>query len=160
MFTETTLQRVLLFVFRVSIGWVFLGAALRQLPSPDWSAAGFMSGSPNFSGFFELMATPPFLTIIDFVIPWAHLLIGLALILGICMKLGALGGAILMILYYIPRFEFPGTIVEYHLIYALLIVYLAAVHAGRIWGLEGVLSKLGPLQPYVQRYPLMRQAIG
>ena len=118
-----------------------------------------MSGSPNFPGFFNLMAAPPFLPFIDAIIPWAHLLIGLALILGICMRLAALGGATLMILYYIPRFSVPGTIVEFHLIYAGLVVYLASVRAGRFWGLESWVSNFSPLRSWFERHPGARQAI-
>ncbi len=157
---DTFVQKSLLTFFRLAIGWVFLSAGLRQVPDAAWSAAGFMRGSPNLSGFFELMASPPFINLIDAVIPWAHLLIGLALILGICMRLAAVGGTTLMILYYIPRFAFPDTIVEYHLVYAGIIVYLAAVRPGRIWGLESWVAELDALKPYFARHPRMRAVIG
>ena len=164
MFTETTLQRTLIVLFRVSIGWVFLFAAIRQIPDPEWSAAGFMSGAKTFPAFFQLMASPPFLPLIDALIPWAHLLIGLALILGIGMRLAAVGGAILLFLYYLPRLEFPmvgpnNFIVEYHLVYALLIIYLAAVRAGRVFGLEGWLEKQPAARDYLEHHPALRATL-
>lgn len=164
MFTETGLQRTLIVLVRMSIGWVFLFAAIRQIPDPEWTAAGFMSGAKTFPAFFQLMASPPFLPIIDTVIPWAHLLIGLALILGIGMRLAAIGGATLMFLYYLPRVEFPmvgpnNFIVEYHLVYTFLIVYLAAVGAGRIFGLEGWLEKQPAMRDYLEHHPVLKSTL-
>jgi thiosulfate dehydrogenase (quinone) large subunit len=166
MFTETTLQRTLIVLFRLSMGWVFLWAAIRQIPDAGWSAAGFLSGAKTFPAFFDLMATPPFITVINALIPWAHLLIGLALILGIGMRLAAIAGAALMILYYVPRLDFPfvgegvtNLIVEYHLVYTFVIVYLAAVRAGRVFGLEGWLERLPAARAYLQQHPTVRVAI-
>lgn len=164
MFTETATQRILLVLFRISIGWVFLFAAIRQIPDPEWSAAGFMSGAKTFPAFFQLMASPPFLPIIDALIPWAHLVIGLALILGIGMRLAAIGGASLMFLYYLPRLDFPmvgpnSFIVEYHLVYMFLIIYLAAVRAGRIFGLEGWLEKQPATRDYLEHHPVLKSTL-
>lgn len=165
MFTETALQRTMIVLLRVSMGWVFLFAAIRQIPNPDFSAAGFMSGATTFPWFFQLMSTAPFLTVIDFVIPWAHLLIGLGLILGFGVRLAAIGGATLMFLYYLPRLDFPmvgpqNFIVEYHLVYALVIVYLAAVKAGRVFGLEGWLEQRPSVKAYLDEHPTLKTAIG
>lgn len=165
MFTETTLQRTLIVLLRISMGWVFLFAAIRQIPNPDWSAVGFLSGATTFPAFFELMATPPFLPIINALIPWVHLLIGLALILGIGVRLGAIAGAALMFLYYLPRLDGfmvgPNNfIVEYHLVYTFAIVYLAAVHAGRVFGLEGWLANRPETRGYLEQHPMLRFAVG
>ncbi len=164
MFTETALQRTIIVLLRVSMGWVFLFAAIRQIPNPDFTAAGFMSGATTFPGFFQLMATPPFLTMIDFVIPWAHLLIGLGLIFGIGVRLAAIGGATLMFLYYLPRLDFPmvgpqNFIVEYHLVYTFVIIYLAAVKAGRVFGLEGWLERVPSVEAYLAAHPRVKVAI-
>ena len=86
MFEGTTMQRALIVLMRVSIGWTFLFAAIRQLPNTEWSAVGFLSGAKTFPGFFDLMASPVFLPIINTVIPWAHLLIGLALVFGVFFR--------------------------------------------------------------------------
>jgi thiosulfate dehydrogenase (quinone) large subunit len=160
MFTETFSQRIIIFLFRISMGWVFLGAALRQIPNPDWSAAGFMSNSPNLTWFFQTMSEPPFIGLINFIIPWAHLLLGIALILGIFMRLSAIGGGLLMFLYYIPRFDFPSVIVEYHLVYTGILVYLALVRAGQIYGIENWVSNFQAIRPFLERHPFARKAMG
>ena len=164
MFTDTGLRRTLIVLFRVSLGWVFLFAAIRQIPNPEFSAAGLMEGATTFAAFFAIFAAPPFLTIINAVIPWVHLLLGLALILGIGMRAAAIAGATLMLLYYLPRLDFPmvGTnsfIMDYHLVYAGLLVYLAAVRAGQIFGLEGWLQKQPAVHQFLEQHPMVKFAI-
>lgn len=156
MLTETTLQRVILTALRLMVGWVFLGAALRQIPDAAWSAAGFMGRASYFTGFYNFLSQPPLINIIDALIPWVHLLLGLALILGVFMRLTAVVGSTLMILYLLPRIEFPGVITDAHIFYALIMVYLASVGAGRIWGLQGWIDKLEPLE----KHPRMRSVLG
>ncbi|MBC7157168.1 MAG: DoxX family protein [Rhodobacteraceae bacterium] len=155
MLAETTVQKVLLFLFRVSIGWVLLGAGLRQVPNAEWTAAGFLGNSPNLPGLFGALAQPPFIGIIDVLVPWAHLLIGLALVLGLFMRLSAVAGGVLLFLYYIPRFEFPA-VVDYHIVYVGLLIYLATVHAGRIYGLERWLIEGSPLKGFFDGHPTIR----
>lgn len=156
---ETTLQRVILTLFRLMVGWVFLGAALRQIPDAGWSAAGFMGRAAHLTGFYNFLATPPLINIIDATIPWVHLLLGLALILGVFLRPAALVGSVLMILYLIPRIEFPAVFTDAHIFYALIMIYLASVGAGRIWGLQNWVDNLKPLQSYLERYPRIRSAL-
>lgn len=153
-------EQLILFLLRISLGWVFLFAALRQIPDPSWSAAGFLSGAKTFPGLFEFFASPTVLPYLDAFIPWVHLLIGAALMLGLGVRLAAWGGALLMVLYYLPRLEgfmvgANNFIVEYHLVYALVLLLLAAMHAGRIFGLEQWAQK----QPLVSRSSILRSLL-
>lgn len=141
------------------VGWVFLGAALRQIPDAGWSAAGFMGRAAYFTGFYNFLATPPLINIIDVLIPWVHLLLGLALIFGVFLRLTAVIGSVLMILYLLPRIEFPGVITDAHIVYSLLMIYLASVGAGRFWGLQGWVDNLKSLQAYFERHPRMREVM-
>lgn len=159
------LERFMIVLMRVSIGWTFLYAGIRQVPNPEWSAAGFLGGATTFPGFFDLMASPLFLPIINAVIPWAHLLIGLALISGTFFRLAALGGAILMVLYYLPRLDFPmvgpnNYLVEYHLVYAFLLVYMMAMEAGRVFGVDGWLAERPKVRDYLQKHPALKLTMG
>lgn len=89
----------------------------------------------------------------------AHLLIGIAMILGIGMRLSALGGGLLMFLYYIPRFSFPDVIVEYHLVYTVIIVYLALIRAGQIYGIENWVKQNSPASGLLQRNRVLNELI-
>ena len=164
MFTETSIQRGLIFLLRISLGWVFLFAAIRQIPNQDWSAIGFLSGAKTFPGIFEFFASPAMLPIINVLVPWGHLLIGLSLVLGLFTRVGAVAGAFLMIMYYLPRLDFPmvgenNFIMEYHLVYAIVLVYLAAVHAGRVVGLDQWLAELPQVQAFFREHPRLGAAL-
>lgn len=154
-------QNIILFLLRIAMGWVFLFAAYRQIPNSEWSAAGFLTNSSLFPSFFNFFTTPEILPIINTLIPWAHLFIGLGLFLGIGMRLASSGGATLMFLYYIPRLDGfmigqNNFIVEYHLVYTLIIIYLFIADAGRVYGLEGYLVKFTKLHSLISQNKILR----
>lgn len=158
---NTSCKNLLIFLLRISMGWVFLFAAIRQLPDPNWSAAAFLGNASQFPGFFSFFTSPEILPIINTIIPWAHLLIGLGLVFGLGVRVAAFGGAVLMFLYYVPRLDGfmvgPNNfIVEYHLVYTLIILYLAMVQAGRVYGLEGFILRYPYLYEKLQSNKLTR----
>jgi len=81
------------------------------------------------------------LPITNFANEWGLTLLGISLILGIGVRFSGVLGAALMILYYFPILDFPypnphSYLVDEHIIYAVSLLYLAAVRAGRVMGLE------------------------
>lgn len=149
-------QKLTLFLFRLTLGWVFFYAGLSKILTADWSAAGFLKGAKAFTGFYALFSDPTIISYISFINKWALLLLGLSLILGIFIRMSAPLGALLMVLYYLPRgFPRPDAtsyIVDMHWVYAAALLYLAAVHAGRTWGLYTWCAKL----PMCKKYPKLR----
>ena len=83
--------------------------------------------------------------------------IGLALILGVGLRLAAVAGVILLALMWFAEFPLAqhtsagaptmstNPIVDYHFIYAVVLVVLAETGSGRVWGL-GRYVKNGLLQ--------------
>jgi len=70
-------------------------------------------------------------------------------------------GALLMLLYYFPVLSFPyikphSYIVDEHIIYALALIFLAAIRAGRIYGLDNWCAGL----PICARFPRLRSWLG
>ena len=129
-------------VTRVTIGWLFLYAGITKVLDPTWSAGGFAKSAKTFSSMYAFFASPGQIDWVNFVNQWGLTLIGISLILGIGVRLSSSLGAVLMMFYYFPTLEFPyagehSYIVDEHVIYASLLIYLAAVRAGRVWGLEG-----------------------
>ncbi|OGE87330.1 MAG: hypothetical protein A3I07_02225 [Candidatus Doudnabacteria bacterium RIFCSPLOWO2_02_FULL_42_9] len=127
------------------MGWLFFHAGIVKILNPNWSAAGYLNNAKNLEGFYHWLATPTLLPITNFVNEWALTLLGAALILGIFVRFAAPLGALLMIFYYLPL-SFPkpdanSYIVDDHLIYAIVLLYLGAVNAGKIWGLDGYKHK-------------------
>jgi len=61
--------------------------------------------------------------------------------LGVFVRLSAPLGALMMILYYLAALDFPypnphSYLVDEHIIYALALLFLASIRAGRISGLD------------------------
>lgn len=150
-----------LFLLRLALGWLFFYSGITKVLNPDWSAAGYLQGAQTFAGFYHWLLQPDILPAINFLNEWGLLLLGIALILGVFVRVAAVLGALLMLLYYFPGLDFPrigktGYLVDEHIIYALSLLVLAAFRAGRMWGLEKWCSQL----PICSRFPRLRWWLG
>jgi len=80
--------------------------------------------------------------------------IGIALILGIGMRIASYSGALMLMLMWLAvLLPEHNPLMDEHIIYALVMVYFAIVRAGRFFGLEEwfsqtFLKKLPKLQKY------------
>lgn len=154
-------SRIALFVLRLSTGWLMFYAGTTKILDPEWSAAGYLTGAKTFTWFFQWFAQPEILPITNFVNEWGLTLLGISLMLGIFVRLSSIFGAALMLLYYFPILDFPypnahSFIVDDHIIYAFVLVFFAAVRAGRVWGLERWRSGL----PICSKFPRIREWLG
>jgi thiosulfate dehydrogenase (quinone) large subunit len=140
---------------RLSLGWVFLWAFLDKtfgLGHETASADAWINGGEPTRGFLEFGAAGPFKDFYNSIAgdAWADwlfmiglLCIGVALILGVTMRIAAVAGALMMVLMWtavLPPDNNP--FMDDHLIYAMVLVLLALAGAGRTLGLgtwwEGV----------------------
>src|SRR3990172_6957948 len=140
-------QKFFLFLLGVSLGWMFFYAGITKVMNPEWSAAGYMKGAKTFAGFYQFLTQPGMLPVINFINEWGLLLLGVSLIFGVFVRLSSILGAVLMLLYYFPILDFPypnapSFIVDEHIIYVAVLLVLAALRAGRVWGLENWCSRL------------------
>jgi thiosulfate dehydrogenase [quinone] large subunit len=155
--TETKLDRVVIFFLSIFVGWLFLYAGSWQILQ-GYSAGGFLNHVVTFHDFFALFATPAMLPLTDFLMKWGHLLIGLSLVFGLMVRISGPFGILLMVTYHFAHMEWPfiqdhlSLFVDYHLVYAIVIVYLMAHHAGHVWGLDGLIEGV----PLVTRHPGLR----
>ena len=143
------------------MGWLMFYAGITKVLDPAWSAVGYLANAKTFTGLFQWFAQPGVLPVINFINEWGLTLLGVSLILGIGVRLSSILGAALMLLYYFPVLQFPvipphSYIVDDHIIYALVLVYFAAVKAGRVGGLENWCSNL----PICSRFPKLRDWLG
>jgi len=149
--TETNLDRGVIFVLRILMGWTFLYAGIWQIRD-HYDTAGFLNHVVTFHDFFALFAAPAILPYTDFLVKWGHLLIGLSLIFGLMVRVSGPFAILLMITYYFAHMEFPyvenhfNYIVDYHLVYATVLVYLIAHRAGHVWGLDGLVQRMNLLE--------------
>jgi len=155
----TTFEKVSLTILRVATGWMMFYAGITKVVNPAWSAEGYLRGAKTFSGFFAWFASPGVLPVVNFVNEWGLTLLGVSLILGFGVRFSSVLGSVLMLLYYFPVLNgwYPNAhsfIVDDHLIYAAVLLLLAAVRAGRVWGIDGwgVVSRWGAAVPSLQRW--------
>jgi len=154
-------EKTLLVYFRVLMGWTFLYAASHQLFDPKFSASGFLEHTKTFHDFFVLFAAPAVRPVTDFLVEWGHFLIGLSLLSGLLVRVSGVFGIFLLITYYFAHMDFPyiesklNFIVDYHIVYAILCVYLATEHAGHVWGLDAWAANLS----LFKRNPLLRPLV-
>jgi thiosulfate dehydrogenase [quinone] large subunit len=105
-----------------------------------------------------VFAAPGVAPIMTFLVEWGHLLIGLSLLVGLMTRVSAFFGTLLMIVYYFAHMDFPyiddstNFIMEFHLVYAGVLVWLMAAKAGHVWGLDGWLER----QRFFERYRVLR----
>lgn len=141
----TNAAKLAIFLLRVAIGWLFFYAGWSKVityftDAKDWTASGFLGRLEGpFSSYFSSMAGSP---LVDKLNAWGLLLIGIAMILGILVRWSAFWGIIIMILYWAAGFPPDNAIIiDDHIIYSLVFIVLAAIGAGRIWGLDNLIEK-------------------
>ncbi len=153
-------EKISLLLVRLSLGWLFFYSGITKILNPEWTSLKYLQGAKMFTGFFTWMTQPSILSVIDIMNEWGQLLLGISLILGIAVRLSTTLGAVLMALYYSAlSFPYPNPqsfIVDTHIIYALVMIYLGAVRAGRVYGLETWCSNL----PICSRFPKLRKILG
>lgn len=154
-------EKLVIFLLRLSLGWIFLYSAVTKISNPIWTGEGFLKNASTFSALYQWLTSPSILPAINFINEWGQLLLGISLILGIGVRLSSLLGVVLMLLYYFPQLNFPyigrtAYLVDDHIVYALVLIYFAAVRAGRIYGLENWCANL----PICRKIPKLRSWFG
>ncbi|MBT4209378.1 MAG: DoxX family membrane protein [Candidatus Komeilibacteria bacterium] len=152
-------------ILRISMGWIFFWAFIDKLFGLGFATttkkAWLNEGSPT-TGFLEHASTGPLKVMFQSLagqawVDWAFmlglLLIGLALILGIAMKLAAIGGVLMMLLMYLALLlPSNNPFMDDHIIYALVLIGLYLNGAGNDWGLGRKWSQ----SSLVQKYPCLK----
>jgi thiosulfate dehydrogenase [quinone] large subunit len=144
----TNVQRWGLFLLRVSLGWMYLYAGVEKLANPGWSAAGYIGGAKNLPGLYSFFMSPGVLPAVNLLVEWGLTLLGVALILGIGVRIAAWCGALLMFLFWLalpfPQTSATAFIVDDHIIFISALITLAYFKAGRVYGLANWAGKYLP----------------
>ena len=138
---------------RVATGFIFfwafvdkaLGLGFSTPPERAWinggtPSQGFLKGDAvtgPLKDFFAGIASPA----TDLLFMLGMLAIGVAVILGIGLRVSAVVGTLIMVLMYLAEWPFTplasstNPLVDYHIVYALSLIVIAATLAGNTWGL-------------------------
>jgi thiosulfate dehydrogenase [quinone] large subunit len=159
--TDTKSERALILFFRLAMAWIFLYAASHQVFVPGWSVAGFLNATKTFHPLYAHLAGPGIAAVLTFLVEYGHLLIGLSLLTGLLVRVSSAFGIMLMLVYWTAHMNFPyisdttNFLVDQHVVYAGVLTFLIVKHAGRVWGLDGVLEKMGWLAGHPALKPLV-----
>ncbi|KKT78865.1 MAG: DoxX [Candidatus Giovannonibacteria bacterium GW2011_GWC2_44_8] len=129
------------------MGWIFLYAGISKFKNPNWSAAGYLNSAKTFPELYHWLASPEILPVTNLLNEYGQILIGISLIVGVLVRYSSLSGVLMMALYYFAVLQFPkiganSYIVDDHVVYALVLLLLFAMRAGKIYGLEGKIIKV------------------
>ncbi len=92
-------------LLRIVIGWHFLYEGISKAFTPGWSSADFLSISNwIFAGLFHWIAgNPAVLGVVDFMVTWGLVLIGLTLFTGLFDRISAIAGMALIAMFWIAN---------------------------------------------------------
>jgi thiosulfate dehydrogenase [quinone] large subunit len=161
-------------VLRVAVGSIFLTAGLQKaLAAKAFSAAGFLKGgtlgeplfgtpadgvvyNPTHSFWVSLAGNADLIAIINWMVVFGQIAIGIALVLGIATRFAGTIGTLMMLFFLVAAWEFGHGIVNQHLAYALVTGFLAYIGAGRFYGIDALVEKI----QVVRATPQLRYVLG
>src|ERR1700750_1248621 len=159
--SNATIEKGLIFYFRMTMAWTFLYAASHQVFVPSFTVVGFIQHTKTFHDVFAVFTTPAMAPVTTFLVEYGHLLIGLSLLTGLMVRVSAAFGILLMAIYWVAHMDWPfientnNLIVDYHLVYAGVLGYLIVKRAGHVFGLDAVVDKM----QFVQEHPALKPLV-
>jgi thiosulfate dehydrogenase [quinone] large subunit len=159
---QARIEKRLVLFFRLAMAWTFLWAGFRQVFLQDFSVAPFLAHTKTFHDFYAVFATAQWAPVVSFMVKWGHLLIGLSLLAGLMVRVSAVFGMMLLAMYWTAHMDFPSIesnvnlLLDYHIVYIGVMVYLLVKHAGHVFGLDGWLER----QPFTAEHPGLRPLVG
>lgn len=161
-------------VTRIATGFLFLWAFLDKtfglhystgapVAEVEPSLAWIDGGTPS-QGFMTYATVGPlqetFASMAGTVSDWLFMLgllgTGVAVVLGIGLRVAAVAGTVMMLLMWAAEWPLlqgsTNPLVDYHVVYALVLIVCATLLAGDTWGLGRWWARL----PLVQRAPWLR----
>lgn len=144
-------NKITLLLLRLGIGWTFLYAGLTKVLNPEWTAAGYLKAAKTFPELYQWLSSSANIDWVNFLNKWGLTLVGAALILGLGVKIAGWAGAAIMLLYYFPVLVFPkiganSYLVDEHIVYAFVLLTLAAMGSESTWGVYRWLKNKGWLE--------------
>jgi thiosulfate dehydrogenase [quinone] large subunit len=153
-------------VLRVAVGVIFLTAGLEKVigGGGEWTAAGFLQFgtagtlgwpwtvfqegtiyNPTQTLWVGMAANDAAMTVINVLVPYGQIGIGIGLILGLLTRFSAAMGTLMMVFFFFAAWDFEFGIVNQHLTYALVTFVLGYLGTGNFFGLDGLLAdRVGP----------------
>ena len=157
--TITTLAARLIAVLRIGMGLIFAWAFLDKLFGFGYATSStnaWINGGSPTKGFLGGLKHGPFQSMFnswagDAWADWLFMIglagIGFALLLGIGVRIAAVSGSLLLLMMWAAAWPFDrhdstgaltrstNPVIDDHIVYAVVLIALAALSAGAVWGL-------------------------
>lgn len=157
---------------RITVGWVFLYAGLEKFfGATPFTAVGFLKFgtigttaakvadgtivNPTHPFWVSIAGNGTLMPIVNTLVVFGELAIGVALILGIATRFASVMGALMMVLFWIASWDFALGVVEYHAVLAIVTLALGIIGAGEVFGLDAIVDQT----PMVKRAPVLRYVL-
>lgn len=168
----TSIAARMLAVLRIATGLVFLWAFLDKtfgLHYATPTARAWINGGSPTKGFLSSVEVGPLTSFFhsiagDTWTNWLFMLglagVGIALISGVALRITAVAGVAMMAMMWLAEFPLaqytstgkptgsPNPLIDYHIVYAIALIVLAATYAGNTWGLGKTWARL----PFINRH--------
>lgn len=172
MTANTGTKGIAILALRLVAGWAFLFAGLQKLLGAEpFSAFGFLSFgtagtaegavegaivNPTNAFWVALANNGPLLDVINFIVPFGQVAIGVALILGLATRFAAVMGFLMMAGFSIAAWDFAHGIVNHTVLLGVVALFLGVIRAGEAYGIDAIVDE----QPIVKKTPALRYVLG
>lgn len=159
--SNSSAEQGLIVFFRLCIGWTFLWAAIHHF-GDDQFVIGFLSHTKTFHAVYAPLTNPAIVPTLTFLVEYGHLLIGLSLIAGLLVRVSAPFAIMLLLMYWTAHMDYPyienvnNYLIDYHIVYSGVLVYLIMKRAGHVFGLDGLVERMH----MVDEYPMLKPLVG
>ena len=137
------------FLLRILMGWILVWAGFDKAIG-GFTAEGFLvhaTSGPIAGWFRDLGGDATALSVIDPLVTYGQILMGLAIFFGVATRAALFFAAIMMFLFYLAQFPPEHDLfVDYYLVYIVVYALLGAIGAGRILGVDRLLERLRPVR--------------
>ncbi len=143
------------------MAWTFIYAASHQVFDPHFTIVGFLKSTKTFHDVYAPLTNPSIAPVLGFLVAYGHLAIGLSLLFGLLVRVSSLCGIALLLTYWTAHMDWPfientnNFIVDYHIVYSVVMAYLFVNHAGQVWGLDGIIKNW----PWFERHPTAKALV-
>lgn len=149
------ISQMSIFIMRLSLGALFLYSGVTKLLG-GFSAEGYLLNAVSgpFEDFFASLAG---FALVDLLVVYGQIGIGLSLVLGVFLRLGSVVGIIMMLLFYISSLPSEHGLIDEHIIYSIAFLILGASGAGRYLGIDKYLERVKLVK---EKFKVFRYILG
>jgi len=119
------------------------------------SAAGAVV-NPTHDFWVSLASNAGLMSVINILVPYGELAIGIALIVGLFTRFSALMGVIMVSMFFFASWDFSVNYLNSDAVYVIATAIVGIAGAGEVFGLDGVLHR----STFLTQHPALRFVAG